>query len=428
MIKMGNINKRKIAVVITHRAPYGRLKPVLMAIKCDPRLELQIIVGTSALTRRFLFALRHLDLRSLKKSLPWYLRYWFKNLIRGGQQKEDILAKTILEDGFSINAYFPIFLDKGDLVSMAQSAGNILFDLSEILQKLKPDVLLVHADRFEMLAVAMTGNFLNIPIAHTQGGDVSGTVDEIVRHAITKLSHVHFPTSAKSMERILQMGEDPSCVFMTGCPTIDTVKNIDLSIDAGIYDRNGKGSGDKLDLHKPFLLVLHHPVTTEYENSRRNMQILIDAIKEINMPTFLFWPNIDGGSDGASEVVREFIKDHGLPALALYKTFKPDDFYRVLNAASVAIGNSSSFIREGSYLGVPAVIVGTRQRNRERDMNVLEVDNRFEDIVSAIKRQLEHGKYSSGIVYGYGGASKKIADILATQEIKSVQKYFRDLK
>ncbi len=419
--------KRKIAVVITHRAPYGRLKPVLKEIKNDPRLELQIIVGTSALTRRFLFALRHLDIRSLKKSLPWYLKSWFRNFWRGKRQKEDLLAKTILEDGFHIDAYFPIFLDSGNLISMTQSAGNILFDFSEILQKLRPDILLVHADRFEMLAVAMTGNFLNIPIAHTQGGDVSGTVDEMVRHSITKLAHIHFPTTEKSMSRILQMGEDPNCVFMTGCPTIDAVKNIDLSIDDGVYARNGRGFGGNVDLKKPFLLVLHHPVTTEYESSKKNMQLLIDAIREINMPTFFFWPNIDGGSDGASEAVREFIKDHNLPALTLYKTFKPDDFYRVLNAASVAVGNSSSFIREGSYLGVPSVIVGTRQHNRERDINVIEVENKFEDIVMAIRKQLANGKYPSGSIYGTGGSSKKIADILATQEIKSVQKYFKDL-
>lgn len=424
---MNNFRKKKIAVVITHRAPYGRLKSVLEEIKDDPRLELQIIVGTSALARRFLFALRHLDLRSLKKSLPWYLRSWFNNFWKGKQQKEDLLAKTILNDGFPIDAYLPLFLDSGDLISMTQSAGNILFDLSEILQKLKPDILLVHADRFEMLAVAMTGNLLNIPIVHTQGGDVSGTVDEMVRHAITKLAHIHFPTTENSKKRILQMGEDPNCVFMTGCPTIDTVKNIDLSIDEYIYDRNGRGFGDKIDLNKPFLLVLHHPVTTEYESSRKNMQILIDAITEINMPTFFFWPNIDGGSDGAAEAVREFIKDHKLPALTLYKTFKPEDFYRVLNAASVAVGNSSSFIREGSYLGTPAVIVGTRQHNRERDINAIEVDSRFEDIVGAVRKQLAHGKYPSGTVYGSGGASEKIADILATQEIKSVQKYFKDL-
>ncbi|MBI5221553.1 MAG: UDP-N-acetylglucosamine 2-epimerase (hydrolyzing) [Candidatus Magasanikbacteria bacterium] len=420
--------RKKIAVVITHRAPYGRLKPVLKAIQKDPRLELQIIVGTSALTRRFLFALRHLDIRSLKKSLPWYIRSWFRSFWTGNRQKHDLLAKTILDDGFYIDAYFPIFLDSGNLISMTQSAGNILFDLSEILQKLKPDILLVHADRFEMLAVAMTGNFLNIPIAHTQGGDVSGTVDEMVRHSITKLAHIHFPTTEKSMGRILQMGEDPNCIFMTGCPTIDTVRDIDLTIDKDIYLRNGRGFGDKINLNKPFLLVLHHPVTTEYERSKKNMQVLIDAIKEINMPTFFFWPNIDGGSDGASEAIREFVKSHNLPALSLYKTFKPDDFYRILNAASVAIGNSSSFIREGSYLGVPAVIVGTRQYNRERDMNVIEVENRYEDIVSAIKTQLSHGKYPSGSIYGSGGSSKKIADILATKEIKSVQKYFRDLK
>ena len=416
---------RKIAVVITHRAPYARLKPVLRAIKKHPGLELQIIVGTPMNMHHFFFALRHGEFRSLREVLPWHLKARAKTMFRRGDvSRHELLTSLIKKDGFHIDRYLPMFLDGGDLATMLKVQANVLFELPKILKELKPAVLLVHADRFEMLPVAIVGATLNIPVAHTQGGDVSGTIDESVRHAITKLAHIHFPTSEKSKARLIQMGEDPGAIVMTGCPTIDGLKEIDLSIDDGFYDRVGKVYGDRIDLNKPFLLVLQHPVTSEYVHSRKNMEEILKAVAEIGMPTLLFSPNIDGGSDSASVAVREFLAHHTLPLLSIYKHFNADDFYRALNAASAAMGNSSSFIREGSYLGVPAVLVGTRQRERERADNVIEAGYRKEEIVTAIRRQLEHGKYPKSELYGNGTASLKIAESLASLPLPSTQKTF----
>lgn len=220
------------------------------------------------------------------------------------------------------------------------------------------------------------------------------------------------------------MGEDPSYVFMTGCPTIDGVKSIELGIDDDFYERAGPGYGDKVNLREPFLLVMQHPVTSEYSHSRTNMEAVLAAVRNVGMPTLLFAPNIDGGTDGATAAVREFLKDHGLSKLALYKTLNTDDFYRTLNAASVAVGNSSSFIREGSYLGTPVVMVGTRQQARERAVNIMDADYKAEEIEAAIRAQLAHGKYEHSLLYGDGTASKKIAHILATVDLPLTQKTF----
>lgn len=416
-------HKRKIAVVVTHRAPYGRLRGVMRAIKDHPDLELQVIVGVPLSLQRLWFALRHSQFESLRESLPWLLRARLKTLMSSGKARHELLAGLVEADGFAIDRYLPMFLQGGDLTTMLKIQANVLYELPGILSELKPDVLLVHADRFEMLPVAMTGATLNIPVAHTQGGDVSGTIDETTRHAITKLAHIHFPTTQASKLRIEQMGEDPSRVFMTGCPTIDVLSRLDLSTK-GLYDRVGQGYGDRVDFTKSFMLVLQHPVTSEYAQSKANMESLLGAIREINMPTLLFWPNIDGGTDGASAAVHEFLKDHGLPKLSLYKTFNSDDFYRAMNAARVCVGNSSSFIREGSYLGAPAVLVGTRQQQREHAGNIVEVGYDKRAIVDAIRTQLAHGKYQRSLLYGDGKAGQRIAQTLASIDLPDTQKSF----
>ncbi|MDE1924852.1 MAG: UDP-N-acetylglucosamine 2-epimerase (hydrolyzing) [Patescibacteria group bacterium] len=416
---------RKIAVVITNRAPYGRLKPVMRAIVARPDLKLKIIVGIPVASKRLLFGLKHSTFRSLKESLPWLIRARIKTFVHGGDvSRFELLPKLIRSDGFHIDRYLPMFLEGGDLQTMLKVQGSVLFELPAILKELKPDVLLVHADRYEMLPVAMAAATLNIPVAHTQGGDVSGTFDETVRHAITKIAHIHFPTTDKSKQRLIQMGEDPRYVIMTGCPTMDVLKDLDLTIDGGIWERNGKGFGDHIDFSKPYALVLQHPVTSEYVQSRNNMEELLAALEQIRMPTLLFGPNIDGGTDGSTAAVREFTKHHTLPVLCIYKTFNAEDFYRVLNDAAVAVGNSSSFIREGSYLGTPAVVVGTRQQERERADNVVDAGYDRTEIEKAMRAQLAHGRYPQSNLYGDGHTSERIAEALATMPLPSMQKIF----
>lgn len=423
---MGEKKIRVIAVAVTHRAPYGRLKPVLWAIQKHPELELKIIVATPTVVHSLWHALRHGRFSSLRETLPSYIRTYIAALVGGkrARSKLDTTSQLIEADGFKIEAHVPTFVAGGNLEAMTKSVGTSLLALPDVLQDIKPDILLVHADRFEMLPFAVAGAMLNIPVAHTQGGDVSGTIDETVRHAITKLADLHFPTTEKSRDRIVQMGEHPDYVFMTGCPTIDAIKAIDYD-DFDIYARNHPGWGDALDFSKPFVLVMHHPVTTEYDRAEEDLQHLLSAIREINMPTLLFSPNIDAGTDKATKLLRTFIKDHTLPALNVQKNVNADDFYRLLRRAAVAIGNSSSFIREGSWLGTPAVLVGSRQSGRERADNVIEVLAERHAIVDAIRQQIAHGTYASSDMYGDGTAAQKITDILVRIELPPRQKSFR---
>lgn len=414
--------KRKIAVAVTHRAPYGRLKPVLSAIQEHPDLDLQIIVAGPAVRENMRAAFRSADLSRVRTAMVSYIR-----MIVGGDEalsSLNVTSRLLSADGFSVAAHVPLFIEGGNLRAMTQSVGVGLMALPDTLETLKPDILLVHADRFEMLSFAVAGALMNIPIAHTQGGDVSGTIDETVRHAITKLATFHFPTTEKSRQRILSMGEDPKHVWCVGCPTIDALKKIDLSDSGGIYGRNHQGWGDKINFAKPFVLVMHHPVTTEYGKNEETMRELLAAIESLHMPTILFSPNIDAGTDKATALLRAYINGHTLPALNVQKNFTSEDFYRVLNAASVAIGNSSSFIREGSYLGTPAVLAGSRQHGREHGENIIIVETKSDAIVQAARKQIIHGRYDQNRMYGDGSAAEQIADILAKLPLPPLPKAF----
>lgn len=423
------MTKRKIAVAVTNRAPYGRLKPVLQAIKAHPKLELQIIVTTPTILHSLWFSLKHGKFASLRATLPSFLRTYWKVRIGGkkARSKLDVTSQLVINDGFDVAAHVPAFVAGGNVATMTKSVAASLLALPDVLGELKPDILLVHADRFEMLSFAVAGALMNIPVAHTQGGDVSGTIDETVRHAITKLATFHFPTTAKSKDRIVQMGEHVENVFLAGCPTIDVLKSINLTDLSGVYARNHPGYGEKIDFTKPYALVMYHPVTTDIAASEAGMREMLEALKTLAIPTIIFSPNIDAGTDIATKLLREFISDHGIPVLNVQKNFTSEDFYRVLNGAAVAIGNSSSFIREGSFLGTPAVLVGNRQEGRERASNVIEVDADRAAIVAAAKKQIAHGRYETSKLYGDGSAAKRIAETLAQVPLPPQEKRFREI-
>ena len=409
--------KRKIAVAVTHRAPYGRLKSVLRAIQEHPHLELQIVVGNPVFMQQLLFALWHGDRIAVRKHLPWYLRTRLKTFFSGEAHlnRVDYLSGLIRRDGFPIAARLPVFFEGGNLAMMTKSVGMGLLQMPAILEKLKSDMVLVNADRFEMLSFAAAAAFMNLPLAHIQGGEVSGTIDETVRHVITKMAHLHFPTTEASKERLIKMGEDPQTIFMTGCPTIDVLKHIDYDDIDQLFARNGPGYGDDINLRKPFLLVIHHPVTTEYSLAQQHVHETLEAVREIGMPTLLLSSNLDAGSDGVSSEIRSFAGTHRLPSFKLIKNLLSEDFYRVLKRATVAVGNSSSFIREGSALGTPVVLVGTRQRGREHGANVIS-DVPYDRIAikKSIEQQIAHGPYLPETLYGDGRAGARIAEILAT--------------
>ncbi len=371
------MRKRKVCVVVASRANYGRVKSLLQAIRDRPDLELQLIVGASALL------------------------YRFGNVI-----------EVIRKDGFEPNATVYLVIEGENPTTMAKSTGLAIVELATIFENLKPDVVLTVADRYETMATAIASSYMNIPLAHTQGGDLTGSIDERVRHAISKLANLHFPATHKSRELLIKMGESPHAIWVTGCPSIDVISCIDLSLDS-VMQKYG-GTGAPLDWNRPYLLVLQHPVTTEFGDGLRQIEETIQAIHALKMQTVWLWPNVDAGSDDIAKGIRLY-REHQKPDFVhFYRNFSVEDYARILNNTVCIVGNSSSGLREGAYFGTPCVNIGSRQDGRERGNNVMDVDHNANQIGAAICKQMSHGRYPQNTLFGDGTSGKKIAEILAT--------------
>lgn len=378
------MNKRKIAVVITARPSYSRVKTVLTAIQKHPQLELQLIVAASALLDRYGSAINY-----------------------------------IIKDGFDIAAKVFNVLEGENLTAAAKTTGIGILELSTVFDNLKPDVVVTVADRFETMATAIAASYMNIPLAHIQGGEVTGNIDEKVRHSITKLADYHFVASENAKERVIKLGENPNFVYNTGCPSIDLAKEVkenSLSLPFNPYEKYG-GVGATPDLSNGYLVVMQHPVTNEYQDSRRHIEATLEAIHQLNKPTLWFWPNVDAGADGTSTGIRAFREKHQLPNVHFFKNMEGKDFLHLLNHAHCLIGNSSVGIRECAYLGVPVVNIGSRQNRRDRGSNVFDVGYNVEAIKNAILNQVSSQRSTSN-VYGGGNAGEKIADLLVDMPLQ----------
>lgn len=379
---------RKVCVVIGSRANYGSIKSVMRAVRAHPELQLQIVVGASALLDRF-----------------------------------GSVVEVIERDGFTPDARVNMIVEGETPVTMAKSTGLGLLELPTLFELLKPDIVVTVGDRFETMATAVAGAYMNIPLAHTMGGEVTGTIDESIRHAITKLAHVHFPANRQAAERIVRLGEDPAMVHVVGCPRMDLVAEVTanggIEIDAEWLEREGVGGHIAID--RPFLLVSQHPVTTEYGRAEQQITETLLALEALEMPTIMLWPNVDAGSEDIARGMRKFRERRSLDFIRFYKNFPVETYLRLMKSAACLVGNSSSSIREGAFLGTPAVNIGTRQDGRERGPNVIDVPHDRDAIVEAVRRQVAHGPYPSAHIYGDGTAGVKIADVLAKTPLR-VQK------
>lgn len=383
--------KKKICVVIGSRANYSSIKSAMHAIKQHPDLELVTVAGASAILPRF-----------------------------------GSVVDLIRKDGFEIEHQFYMIVEGENPTTMAKSTGLGLMELANIFANIKPDAVISIGDRFETMSTAIAAAYMNIPLAHTMGGEVTGTIDESIRHAVTKLAHIHFPANAESAERIVKMGEDPDYVFTVGCPRIDEVARIlreeDPSLN-GLFQKF-KGVGGEFDLDKPFLLVSQHPVTTEYGHGREQMEETLMAIHELKMNTIMIWPNADAGTDDVSKSIRGYREKYDPQFLHVFINVPINFYVHMMDRCACLIGNSSSAIREGAYIGVPAVNVGSRQNQRQRGPNVIDAPHERSQIMAAIKRQVSNGKYKREFIYGDGTAGKQIADVLS-KAAPSVQKTLR---
>lgn len=376
--------KRKICVVVTARPSYSRIKTALQAIKDHPELELQLVVAASALLDRYGSAVNYIN-----------------------------------NDGFEIKAKVFNVLEGENLTAAAKTTGIGILELSTVFDNLKPDMVITIADRFETMATAIAASYMNIPLVHIQGGEVTGNIDEKVRHSITKLADYHFVASEGARERVLKLGEEEKSIFNTGCPSIDLAKNVLINPEFNFnpYQKYG-GVGACPDLSEGYVVVMQHPVTTEYADSRKHIKETLHAIKDLSLPVLWFWPNVDAGADGTSTGIRSFREEHNPKHIHFFKNMEGEDFLRLLVNSKCLVGNSSVGIRECAYLGVPVVNIGTRQNKRERGNNVIDVDYNSDEIKATILKWIGSPKPELSNVYGGGDAGKKIADLLVNLPLK----------
>lgn len=355
----------------------------MVAIQNHSQLELQLVVGASALLDRY-----------------------------------GSVVSLIEKDGFSPAAKVHMLIEGETPETMAKSTGLGLLELPTIFGQIKPDIVLTVGDRFETMATTLAAAYMNIPIAHTMGGEVSGTIDESIRHAVTKFAHIHFPASKEAAERIIRLGERPSDVYMVGCPRIDLVADIMVQQGAELDDHLfDLGVGEKFDLRKPFLLVSQHPVTTEYGDGERQMTETLEAIRDLGVAAIVLWPNADAGSEDISRSIRK-LRERKLDSnMHFFKNLPVATYIRLMRRTACLVGNSSSGIREGAFIGTPVVNIGSRQDMRERGPNVIDASER-EGIRAAISRQMAHGRYVSQPIYGDGKAGQRIAEVLAKCQVQ----------
>jgi UDP-hydrolysing UDP-N-acetyl-D-glucosamine 2-epimerase len=376
---------RKIAVLVVDRANYGRLKPVMEHLRSDPTVDLNVICAGTMLLERF------------------------------GKVVDIVRA-----DDFKVSSEIYMELEGSIPTTMAKSLGLAIMEFTNEFHRLKPDTLVVIGDRYEALAATISAAYLNICITHLQGGEVSGSIDESARHAITKFAHYHFPATERAKEYIIRMGEHSERVFNLGCPVVDVISNINMQLPADIF---AQGVGVPVDPHKPYLLVIYHPVTTEFDKACLEVDALLEVLEKINHPTIWLWPNIDAGSEYISKKLRTYREDSQNSFIRLVKNFPPEKFQAVLANATCAIGNSSSFVRDSSFTGTPVVLMRARQIGRETGPNVISVESADpQELSKAVMYQIDHGRYETSSIYGAPGASLKIARKIS--ELEPVHKKY----
>ena len=382
---------RKICAITGYRSDYAKLKSVLKAINANPKLSLEIIA------------------------------LGFHSSQSHGSSIDEIEA-----DGFNVKYRFPTSAHGDSPLDMSKSIGITISDLCIALAEIKPDVTLIVGDRYEIMAAAITSSIANIPVAHIQGGELSGTIDETIRHSITKLSHIHFPSTELSKQRIILLGENPKFVFNVGCPAIDRILNQDYMPRKEMnQDPILRRYLIDLDFDEDYFILIQHPVTTEYGNSYKQFYESVKAVNEIGIPTLILYPNPDAGSQGILKALRSFkSKSRGNMLCIEEAKHIPFPLYlNLLKNCRCLIGNSSSGIREAHCFNVPVINIGTRQLNRERTPNIIDVPHDSGAIELELSRILQPSYKTlmgSGKIdtYGDGTAGERISKILTNVDLK----------
>lgn len=372
-------SKKAICVAITARPSYSRIRSALTALKTDPGIDLTVLCSGSALLDRY------------------------------GR-----VVDLIKADGFNVTEELYTFVEGNEPVNMALTTAATVHQTASALRRFAPDFVITIADRYETIGTAISAAYLGIPLIHIQGGEVTGNIDERVRHAVTKLSDFHIVANAKSAKRLLRMGEDPRTVFNTGCPSIDIAREArELSLEQVQEAISRIGVGMPINLFDDYLVVLQHPETDTYDDAAAQMQATLDVLYAVKMPALVFWPNVDAGSDATSKCIRINREAGRLDRVHILRNLEGHIFLRLLMSAKVLLGNSSAGLRECAYLGVPVVNIGSRQYGRDRAENVVDAPYDSAGIEAAVRQQIAHGPYSSSDLFGSGDAGTEIARVVA---------------
>lgn len=368
-------------VALTTRGNYAKMKSTMQAILADPRLSLQVVVGGGLVLER-------------------YGRF------------ESILT----QDGFTIDAALDYVDDADTLHAMARSASRCLAMFADTLADLRPDVVVIVADRYEALALAHASVCMNVHIAHIEGGEVSGSIDERIRHAVTKLAHLHFVANSEAAERVCRMGERPEYVHVVGTPSLDQLADIDLE-DVTRVERivAERGRGPVVDLHSDYVVVSQHPIVTQIAEAALQYAEIAQAVRQLQLPVVWVLPNLDAGAADALGPIASLQSDPCAPPVRSVGSLPFDAYATLLHSARCLIGNTSSGLREGAFLGVPVVNVGARQQGRTRADNVVDTSDDCASIVKAVQRQIAHGRYAPDALYGDGKAGRRISELLASR-------------
>jgi UDP-hydrolysing UDP-N-acetyl-D-glucosamine 2-epimerase len=385
------MSHRTVAIFTGNRAEYGLQYPILRAVSRHPALEYRLLVSGAHLDPNF------------------------------GRTLDEIRT-----DGFRVDAEIKIEMDASSLLATAHAIGSGVIAISSVLAELRPDIVVVYADRFEGLAAVIASSQMNIPTAHVEGGDLTegGALDDSVRHAMTKLSHLHFTTNSQATNRILGLGEEPWRVHTVGFPAIDLIAEGRYAQVDEVRERL------RLDLDRAIVLFTQHSVTTEFDHAREQVRPSLDALTRLaaeGVQVIATYPNNDAGGRQIIEELEAFAL-RNLPNIQLHRSLGRHLYHGVLALANDAarrvacVGNSSSGIKETPAFTCPTVNIGSRQDGRLRGANVIDVAYDAAAIVDAVHRCLCDGAFrqtcrSSENPYYLGNAGPKIADVLATVPI-----------
>lgn len=383
---------RTIGVVTVARSDYGIYLPVLRNIQADPDLDLRVYASGMHLSPEF-----------------------------------GMTVEVVEADGFAPAERIETLLSSDSPEGLAKSMGLGIIGFAQAFTRSRPDLLLVLGDRFEMYVAALAALPFKIPVGHIHGGEITeGAIDDALRHSMTKLSHLHFVATEEYARRVLQLGEEPWRVTISGAPNLDNLHSIALLESHELEARYN------LRLDQPLLLVTFHPVTLEYEQTEWQVGELLAALEASRMRVIFTMPNADTSGRTIARMIKEFVETH--PDTHVVDNLGMQGYFSMMAVASAMVGNSSSGIIEAASFELPVVNIGTRQRGRVRGANVVDVDYDRASIVNGLGRALDpqFRAQLKGLPnpYGTGGAAEKIVDVLKGVELNDrlVMKRFYDLE